>query len=162
MFSINLCTVRCKSQRVDTASPLCRRLNDPTTWPSSLSPCCRRRFRSPETIGIMTRHHHCRRRCRRYPRRRHPRRDASVLDRVDTGGGYWHFAGPPGLFTYKLYKYYFRANRPVDHYETPGGKFQRILLVPHFYLPFLYTYNTYVYRTLVVTLNPLNLRTIVP
>lgn len=68
-------------------------------------------------------------------------RDAPVLDRVDTGGGYWHSAGPPGLFTYKLYKYYFRANRPVDHYETPGGKFQRILLVPLSYLPLVYTYT---------------------
>lgn len=98
------------------------------------------RFRSPETIGIMTRHRRCRR--RRCPRpRRHPRRDAPVLDRVDTGGGYWHSAGPPGLFTYKLYKYYFRANRPVDHYETPGGKFQRILLVPLSCLPLVHTHT---------------------
>jgi len=86
----------------------------------------------------MTRHRHCRRRRCPRRRRRHPRRDAPVLDRVDTGGGYWHSAGPPGLFTYKLYKYYFRANRPVDHYETPGGKFQRIL--PLSYLPLVYTY----------------------
>lgn len=108
----------------------------------------------------MTRHRRCRR--RRCPRpRRHPRRNAPVLDRVDTGGGYWHSAGPPGLFTYKLYKYYFRANRPVDHYETPGGKFQRILLVPLSYLPLVYTdvhtyIYAYIYRTLVVTLSPLN------
>jgi len=117
------------------------RPNDRTTWPrfrswSSLSSYCRH-FRSPETIGIMTRH----RRCRRRRCSRHPRRDAPMLDRVDTGGGYWHSAGPPGLFTYKLYKYYFRANRPVDHYETPGGKFQRILLVPLSYLPLVYTYT---------------------
>jgi len=115
------------------------------TWRRHHQHTLHRRFRSLETISIMTRH----RRCRRYrcPRRRHPCRDAPVLDRVDTGGGYWHSAGPPGLFTYKLYKYYFRANRPVDHYETPDGKFQRILLVPLSYLRLVYTHthlHTYV------------------
>lgn len=92
--------------------------------------------------------------------------DAPVLDRVDTGGGYWHSAGPPGLFTYKLYKYYFRANRPVDHYETPGGKFQRIPLValprP---LPFVHIHiyiRAHAHRILIVTFSPLNRLSYVP